>query len=198
MTRVVAALLLALVVLTGCGSTTTQHDSSQPDPAVSSTAGGAAAPLEIETVRTAAPRGVRVPSLGVESALDALELLPDGSLEAPPQWQVAGWYAAGTTPGERGPAVIAGHVDSPDGPAVFADLDRLSAGDLIEIEHTDGTSSTFAVDRTQVVSRDDFPTEAVYGPVPDVQLRLITCDGTYSAERGYSDNLVVFATEVGG
>lgn len=153
--------------------------------------------LDVEGASTSAPPvRVRVPSLDVDSALDALGRLSDGTLEAPPQWQVAGWFADGVNPGERGPAVIAGHVDSPMGPAVFADLDELGAGDRVEVDHEDGTTTTFEVDRTAVLPRDDFPTEEVYGPVPDAQLRLITCDGTYSAERGYSDNLVVYATAV--
>ncbi|MDT9594967.1 class F sortase [Nocardioides zeae] len=195
----VALLLGALVACAGAPGPSaeggdTAGSSSAP---ASPDAPGDRSTLDVEGAsRTAPPTRVRVPSLDVESSLDALGRLPDGTLEAPPEWQVAGWFADGVAPGDRGPAVIAGHVDSPTGPAVFADLDRLRPGDRVEVDHEDGTTTAFEVDRTAVLPRDDFPTEEVYGPVPDAQLRLITCDGTYSAERGYSDNLVVYATAV--
>ena len=47
--------------------------------------------------------------------------------------------------------------------------------------------------RTFLKSR--FPTAAVYGPVPDPQLRLITCGGTFDPATGhYLSNVIVFAS----
>ena len=141
------------------------------------------------------PRSVRIPSLGITSSLDRLAVVSDGTLERPPEWDVAGWYAQGPKPGETGPAVIAGHVDSPTGPAVFTGLDALAPGDEIEVDDVDGTTLTFVVDRLASAPKDSFPTEAVYGQTPDSELRLITCSGAYVSDRGgYQDNLIVYAT----
>lgn len=163
---------------------------------------GAADPREApvvtpERATADSPTRVRIPSLGVDSALEDLRTDRRGKLEAPKDWQRAGWFTEGTRPGAAGPAVVAGHVDSPDGPAVFARLDELRVGDVVEVDRGDADTVRFVVDRTQVAPKDDFPTEAVYGPTPDPQLRLITCDGPYvESSDGYQDNLVVFASEV--
>jgi len=154
--------------------------------------------LEVQQAReVAAPTRVEVPSLGISSDLDRLGTDGTGRLETPPQWQVAGWFASGPRPGDDGPAVIAGHVDSPTGPAVFARLSELEEGDLVRVTDAEGVVREFAVTSTTTTPQDGFPTEAVYGPTPDSQLRLITCDGPYDAANGgYQDNLLVFATEV--
>ena len=143
------------------------------------------------------PVAVALPRLGVRSALDPLDLQPDGQLQAPPRWDVAGWYIRGPRPGERGPAVVAGHVDGPDGPAGFWRLQELRPGDRVEVSRADGSTAVFAVTRSLVVPKDDFPTAEVYGPTPHAELRLITCDGAFDRGSGhYLDNLVVFATQV--
>lgn len=141
------------------------------------------------------PVRVRIPAIDLDSPLEDLGTA-DGVLLPPDVPESAGWYTEGTVPGNRGPAVIAGHVDSGVAGAVFRDLDELADGDAVEVEMSDGTVLTFRVDRTQVVSQQQaqFPTSAVYGPVPDAQLRLITCH-TFDPDRArYVDNLVVFAT----
>lgn len=143
------------------------------------------------------PVTVRLPSIGVESGLEPLRTDRSGRLRAPEAWQRAGWFAEGTVPGDVGPAVVAGHVDSPTGPAVFARLDELEPGDRVEVQLDDGATAVFAVDRSEVVAKDAFPTASVYGPTPDAQLRLVTCDGPYvRSSGGYQDNLVVYASEV--
>lgn len=167
---------------------------SAPTP---SSAAAAAPVFRPQQARTAVPTRVQVPSLGIDSSLERLHTAATGELKAPRAWQQAGWFAEGARPGATGPAVIAGHVDSPDGPAVFARLSELAPGDLVVVRRRDGTAARFRVDRTQVVPKDGFPTTAVYGPTPDAQLRLITCDGPYvRTSGGYQDNLVVFASEV--
>ncbi len=136
-----------------------------------------------------------IPAIGLKTTqLEKLALLPDGTLAAPRNPDQAGWYAAGPLPGETGPAVIAGHIDSKTGPAVFYRLSELKPGSKITVDLSDGHTETFVVDRTLTASKEDFPTRAVYGPIPDPQLRLITCGGAYSRAAGYADNTVVFAT----
>lgn len=141
------------------------------------------------------PVEVSIPAIGVSSSLVDLGIARDGTLEVPVDYDQAGWLAEGPAPGERGPAVIAGHVDSKAGPAVFAELDRLEVGDTIDVTRADGSTLTFTVDGSQQVAKDAFPTADVYGPVPGAVLRLITCGGNFDRGTGhYVDNIVVYAS----
>ncbi len=137
---------------------------------------------------------VRIPALGIRSSLERLGIGADGALSAPRDPAQAGWYADGPTPGDLGAAVIAGHVDSTSGHAVFWRLAQLHRSDRVEVTRSDGTTVRFAVQEVRRVRRDRFPTVEVYGPLPDRGLRLITCGGLYDHQRGrYRDNIVVFA-----
>ncbi|HSO55039.1 MAG TPA: sortase, partial [Actinomycetes bacterium] len=71
------------------------------------------------------PVRVEIPAIGVSSSLVRLGLNPDRTMEVPGDFQVAGWFTGGPQPGQLGPAVIAGHVDSRTGPAVFYRLREL-------------------------------------------------------------------------
>ena len=143
-------------------------------------------------VASGAPTRVRVPVIGLDSALETLHLAA-GVLAPPTGFDRAGWYADGTAPGDIGPAVLAGHVDSKAGPAVFYRLRELSAGDRIEVVRG-GVTLRFTVTRTAWYPKIEFPGDQVYGPTPDRQLRLITCGGVFDRRlRSYRDNLVVYA-----
>jgi hypothetical protein len=145
------------------------------------------------TLAQGAPTRVRVAAIGLDSPLATLHLGANGALQPPRQFDRAGWYADGTAPGDPGPAVIAGHVDSKAGPAVFYRLRELTAGDKIEVVRG-GAVLRFTVTRTAWYPKSKFPTSTVYGPTPDRQLRLITCGGVFDHKlRSYKDNLVVYA-----
>jgi sortase (surface protein transpeptidase) len=147
----------------------------------------------VESELSGPPARVRIPAIGVDAPLDALHLDPTGALEPPTDFEVPGWYADGTVPGDVGPAVIAGHVDSRAGPAIFYRLGELRAGDLVEVLRG-GAWIAFEVVGSTRVPKDEFPTEQVYGPTPDRQLRIITCGGEFDgATRSYRDNVIVFA-----
>ncbi|MEU1026625.1 class F sortase, partial [Streptomyces sp. NPDC005904] len=141
------------------------------------------------------PDRVRIPAIGVDAPLMGLKLTPQGSLDVPPpeRENLAGWYEAGTTPGERGTAIVAGHVDNKEGPAVFYQLGALAKGRTIEVERRDGSVAVFTVHANEVYDAKDFPDEKVYGPAPRPELRVITCGGKYSKRTGYQGNVVVFA-----
>jgi len=142
----------------------------------------------------AAPLRVRVPSIGVDSALARLGLDASGALVPPADFAEAGWFAAGTAPGDVGPAVLAGHVDSRTGPAVFYRLREIGVGDEVLVDRADGTTARFAVTALGRYPKAAFPTAEVYGPTPDAQLRLITCGGDFDRDaRSYRDNVVVYA-----
>jgi sortase (surface protein transpeptidase) len=139
-----------------------------------------------------------IPAIGVVTPLLRLGLEADRSMEVPGDFGLAGWFAEGPAPGQPGPAVIAGHVDSKTGPAVFYRLRELRPGDQLRIQRADGTRLRFVVDTTRSFPKDRFPTDAVFGPTPAAELRLVTCAGSFDRARGsYRDNLVVFARLVG-
>jgi sortase (surface protein transpeptidase) len=118
---------------------------------------------------------------------------PDGSAVVPSGTTFTGWYDLGPIPGEMGPAVIIGHVDSYTGPGVFFNLKYLLPGDMVTVD--DGSVLvSFRVERVVVYPKDSFPTAAVFGPTPDSELRLITCGGPFDSSIGhYEDNVVVYA-----
>ncbi|MGW0712921.1 class F sortase [Streptomyces sp. NPDC002643] len=148
-----------------------------------------------EALPPSPPHRVRIPSIRVDAPLMGLGLTPAGSLDVPPaeRKNLAGWYEAGTAPGERGTAIVAGHVDNADGPAVFYDLGALKRGAVIEVARRDGTAALFTVDAVEVYDARNFPDKKVYGAAGRPELRVITCGGGYSRSTGYQGNVVVFA-----
>ncbi|MFP5020257.1 class F sortase [Pseudonocardia phyllosphaerae] len=140
------------------------------------------------------PVRVRVARLGLDTAPAPLGLLGDGSLQVPADAGTVGWYAGAPTPGERGPAVLAAHVDWKGRAGAFADLRTMAPGDRIRVDRADGSTVTFAVRRVGQYPKDAFPTAEVYGDLDHAGLRLITCGGAFDrAADSYVDNVVVFA-----
>jgi hypothetical protein len=140
------------------------------------------------------PVGLAIPSIAVRSTkIVDLGLQDDGSIEVPRDASAPGWFTPGPSPGQLGPAVIAGHVDSTTGPAVFYRLSELRPGARVDVTRTDGSVATFSVDRVLTFEKDDFPTRAVYGATTRAELRLITCGGNYDDDTGYDSNTVAFA-----
>ncbi|MCZ7423018.1 MULTISPECIES: class F sortase [unclassified Micromonospora] len=191
----VAALAVTGLALVGAGATRLPVRPPQPD--------GTAAPHRtvpvprLPPLPRAVPVEVRIPAIDVRAPLVSVAADAAGALEVPPldRPAVAGWYRLGVSPGETGNAVLVGHVDSPDGPAVFFDLGRLRPGDTIEIVRTDARLVRFAVLGVEAFPKDRFPTDLVYGPGDAAGLRLITCGGRFDGDSGeYVDNLVVFAS----
>jgi hypothetical protein len=152
--------------------------------------------LPLEPIELGAPRELRIPAIGVASPLVPLGRAEDGTLEVPADYAVAGWFRPGPEPGEPGAAVVAGHVDSRTGPAVFARLADLRPGDTVEVAYPAGVAR-FRVDRLAQYPKAGFPTGEVYGQTPAASLRLITCSGPFDwSTRHYRDNLVVYASAI--
>ncbi len=141
------------------------------------------------------PVQLRIPAIDLDASFtDPLGLSENGEVEVPKGYEEVGWYKHGPTPGELGPAVVLGHVDSVAGPAVFYSLGQLSLGDEIEIVREDGSIAVFEVTALERYAQENFPTQLVYGDIDHAGLRLVTCTGTF--DRGvqrYSHNLVVYA-----
>ncbi len=199
-----AALTLAGVVglVLWSSHSTTAETRTGASGATSPSAGvtGATEPaVEPSTLSIAASRPVRltVPRLGLSTRLSRLALQPDDTVEVPANPAVAGWYRLGTVPGAVGSAVILGHVDSVDGPAVFARLSELSPGDRIAVRLDNGSVVRFAVRTITTYPNADFPARRVYTSHGRRELNLITCGGAYDADRGgYQANVVVNARRV--
>jgi sortase family protein len=148
------------------------------------------------------PTRIGIPALGVDSAVDPVGLNPDGTVQVPapgPLYDQAAWYTGSVTPGQRGPAVILGHIDSAaNGPSVFYRLSALRPLDEFTVTRADGRTLVYRVNSVKSYPKDAFPSRSVYGPTTRPEVRLITCGGAFdSRARSYVDNTVVYANQVG-
>ncbi|MEE1771329.1 class F sortase [Streptomyces sp. JV185] len=184
-------------------------DKAPPAPAAVSSAapevlGSHAAPAPVTSSKAtvgpamarSVPQRLRIPAIGVNAPFTDLSLGPTGQLNPPPpnDTNLVGWYKDGVTPGERGAAIVAGHVDTMTGPAVFLQLRYLKPGAEVDITRADGSVATFKVDSVEQFSKAKFPDDRVYAETNSAQLRLITCGGPYNkTAKDYEDNVVAFA-----
>lgn len=194
LSAVLAALLLAITVLaTGCAGQSSPGGVDVPtrDAAVSPAVNAAGLTKSI-------PTRIEVPSIGVDSSLMGLGLDAQGAMQVPAEGFPAGWYTGAPTPGETGPAVIAGHVDWAGVPGVFFELANLEPGAEISVTREDGSIARFEVTEVTTFPKDEFPTDLVYGTLDFAGLRLITCGGAFDeSASSYQDNVVAFAKLVG-
>jgi Sortase domain len=145
------------------------------------------------------PVAIEIPELNVDGPLGELSQADNGELLAPDDPGLAGWYAGGVVPGDVGPALIGGHVDSRRGPGVFFALRSLDPGAVVKVAMSDGRVVRFAVTRVREVPKAQFPTASVYAATPRPELRLVTCGGRFDrAARSYVDNVVVEAVVADG
>lgn len=154
-------------------------------------------PTEIQgiTMEKSLPTRLVIPSINVDAGFETpLGLKGNGEIETPKGYEEVAYYKNGPTPGELGPSVILGHVDSYQGPAVFFSLGQLKEGDQIKVEREDGSVAVFAVTNLERHPQSGFPTAEVYSDIDHAGLRLITCTGVYEKDKlRYTHNLIVFA-----
>ena len=155
-----------------------------------------AAPAPTPAVATGAePARVAVPAIELDEPLIGLGIASTGAMEVPVDADEVGWFTGGGRPGGRGPTVVAAHVDSTSGPAVFFRLSELVPGDEVTVTTVEGTVVRYVVDEVVDVPKAEFPTARVFGAQPTDQLRLITCGGVFDPGSGhYDQNRVVFAS----
>lgn len=195
--------VIALVLLTGLAlirNGSGEFDVGPPQPASAaaadsrvapgSTFGNSPAPLPY-----AAPDRVSIPSIRVDAPVMPVGLDADGWVGAPPPEDpnLAGWFTGAVSPGEKGTAVVVGHVDNRQGPAVFYGLGALKKGNRVEIRRKDGKTAVFEIYGIEVFEKNDFPGDRVYGSKGTPELRVITCGGGFSKQSGYAGNVVAFA-----
>ncbi len=127
------------------------------------------------------------------STLTSLGLNTDGSVHVPDSFSIAGWFNGSVTPGQVGPTVILGHVDSTSGPGVFFRLGDLRPGDNVTVARLDGTVVTYRITAVRQYPKSHFPTFDVYGNTPVPTIRLITCGGAFdSTTHHYLSNIVAY------
>lgn len=186
-------------VLTGCALSAPGQDTGAEPAGDNPQSQERTEEAQQDTVQAQAvePDRVMIPEIELDEPLIDLAIQPDGRLEAPSGWDDVGWFAGGSMPGEAGPTVIAGHVDSPTGPAVFYRLMELQEQDQVTVIDAEGGEHLYEVTSTADFPKDDFPTQEVFGAGTEDELRLITCTGEFDAEaERHLDNRVVFASRV--
>ena len=183
---------MALVVVLVVGLV--QIDAARADIAADNGAGPAVAARPVVR-HVAAPVTLGIPTLKITDRLVGLRKQRDGTLAVPADPQRAGWYSQGPAPGDPGPAVIVGHVDSYRGPGIFNRIRTLKKNDPIRIRRADGTLATFTVTMVRTYAKRQFPTKLVYVADKRPSLRLITCGGEFDRRsKRYLSNTIVFAT----
>jgi sortase (surface protein transpeptidase) len=206
--RLAAGVAALLFLATGCSATDADKSAAPapaPTTAAPSTPPAATAPAQPAAdqppevalaLGASRPVKLTIPKIDVQSDLIETGLRSDNTLEVPPgdDGSPASWYDGSPTPGQTGPAVLLGHVNSlTDYDGVFYRLRELVPGDSVSVTREDGSTATFEVYSSEEYPKDEFPTKAVYFPVSGAELRLITCGGYSESAQYYEDNLVVYA-----
>lgn len=194
--RLAGLAALAFLLITGCSGP--QDTIAGHVEAVEQQTGVSVDVDEQATLPASLPIRLRIPDIGVDTdAFVGLGLEPDNTMEVPEGAEVVGWYEESPTPGERGPSVLAAHVDWQNQKGVFFDLRNLEAGANVVVDRADGTTVLFKVTEVEQYPKDEFPTERVYGDTEGAELRLITCGGSFNRTvQSYHDNVIAYATMV--
>jgi sortase (surface protein transpeptidase) len=191
-------ILFAAVVLFCAGGITVFNNISNGDKSsditqVSALSSGSATVLPAKVMPKSQPVSLSIPAINLDTSLITTGQQSDGAIQMPERYDVAAWYDKSPTPGEKGPSIIAGHVDNWRGIGVFFRLKLLKYGDTFSVTRADGTTANFTVLDVKEYSKQAFPSNEVYGGINYAGIRLITCGGTFNHQTGaYDDNIVVF------
>lgn len=188
------AALLAVIAIIAVVAACSGDAAPAPTPSVAAPGSVVVPAGAAQPMARSAPVRVHIPAIGVDSALMQLGLQADGTLQVPPSGFPAGWYTGAPTPGELGPAILAGHVDWSGQPGVFSRLRELTPDAQVTVTRQDGSAAVFRVTQVKQYPKDKFPTSEVYGDLDHPGLRLITCGGSFDRQtRNYEDNIIAFA-----
>jgi hypothetical protein len=198
--------LVLVLALDGCSfsattpsaavSASTVHEATTPITATSS-------PLPKRPRNAkATPSRLHIPAIGIDAIVEEVGIVSQGKwagdMETPTQspWTNVGWYGAGPRPGERGSAVIDGHLDDNHGlPAVFWNLRKLRVGDEVQVVMSNGKKLTFRVTRIASYPPKAAPLQDIFGNSGGIYLNLITCAGDWIPSQHQTTlRLVVYTT----
>ena len=167
-----------------------------PTPTVAPTSTPAPAPTAtpVPATRAGLPVRLKIPALKVDAAVEQVGLTPEGAMDVPKEYANVGWFNQRARPGEPGNAVVAGHVDSKTGKAVFWDVKKLKPGDEIVVAGDDGVERRFIVESSELYKGQEAPLGRIFGPTPDTRLTLITCEGVFDRRaQEYDSRRVIYA-----
>jgi sortase A len=154
-------------------------------------------PINLSTRTGIEPESVKIPAIGVDTSVQHLGTTETGEMAVPDNIDEVSWFSPGYKPGQNGRAVIAGHVDGIDGPAIFWDLSELQPGDEITVEG-EGRQLIYKVHTLESIPLDEADIPKIFGYSSSPELVLITCSGTYDFDRGTrEERLVVYASYAG-
>lgn len=217
MRTLISLLLLSLVMIAGCGQSQNtepgQIDSSEKAKVEQETNERMIAGSEIKNeqnkLNTASsgidttkkqygitPESIKIPAIEVESKVEKVGLMNNGQMAVPKNFRITGWYQLGPKPGERGSAVIAGHVDDKTGPGVFFNLKELQKGDQVKITNNGGEQLVFEVVGKEIFPMDEAPVKDIFGYTSRRMLNLVTCTGPFDRSKGGHINRLVVYTEL--
>ncbi|CAL9367150.1 MULTISPECIES: class F sortase [unclassified Streptomyces] len=195
--------VIALVLLTGLAlirNGSGEFDVGPPQPASAAASDTRAAADDgaasgVTPLPYSVPDRVSIPAIQVDAPVMGVGLDADGWVDAPPPEDpnLAGWFTGAVSPGEKGTAVVVGHVDNEQGPAVFYGLGALKKGNKVEVHRQDGKTAVFEIYGIEVFEKNNFPGDRVYGSKGSAELRVITCGGGFTKQNGYDGNVVAFA-----
>ncbi|MEB2356783.1 class F sortase [Bacillus pumilus] len=191
--------LLMLLTITGCASQTIDDSSSSkttPSPEKTTT-NQATKQSHAQNMLKDEPSGIvpaeiAIPAIDVKAKVEKTTLSKDGSMGVPKNTGNTAWFKDGPKPGDKGNAVMNGHVDNKWGPSVFYRLKELKKGNKVIVTSSSGKKRTFEVIKVQSYPREEKP-NAFFGYAFTRNLNLITCTGTFDHAAGtHEKRLVVF------
>ncbi|HLD27236.1 MAG TPA: class F sortase [Patescibacteria group bacterium] len=147
-----------------------------------------------EQTNVGLPVRLKIPEIGVDSAVIPVGLTPDGAMDVPKGPTEVAWFNFGPRPGENGSAVIAGHYSWKNNiPAVFDNLHKLNKGDKIYIEDEKGANNIFVVREIRIYGKNADASDVFASSDSGAHLNLVTCTRIWNkAEKMYSDRLIIF------
>ena len=149
-----------------------------------------------QSIQGMIPARVAIPSIGVDAAIEATGILDNGEMGVPEDINQVGWFEPGFKVGAKGHAVLAGHVDSYTGPAIFYHLDKVEIGEEVIITDPDGREMVYVIREKASYITEESPIAEIFGPSDSRMINLITCTGTFDRDTGSHEERLVVTAEL--
>jgi LPXTG-site transpeptidase (sortase) family protein len=143
------------------------------------------------------PDRLIISSISVNAFVQQTGLTKTGAMGIPTNFYDVAWYRMGAIPGEKGNAVIDGHVDNAIAlPGVFKNLTQVKVGDDIYVVNKKGEKAHFVVASVTTYNYQAVPLADIFGETEKSRLHLITCGGTWMAEHKTYDNRTIVVADL--
>ena len=137
-----------------------------------------------------------IPRLFINAPIEAVGVTPNGEMATPQGLNTVAWYKEGPKPGEIGSAVLAAHYGGPYEIGVFRTINKLQAGDAIQLRDKHDKTLAYKVYKVATYNVADVPLQEVFNKSGDKYLNLVTCIGNWNAITStYDQRLIVFAKQ---